>query len=417
MFPKLAISVFRDTSLGFFIRFLDGNRLLRFPEDIPGFVPPFLVHELAGDDSSTPSESDNEKPVEEDSGETRCSRRGIDPVKSKDGVILVDWYSTDDPDNPLLTFTVYYGSSAYAPAIPFVMEKFDCSEANASLGLAIYVIGYGFGPLLWSPLSEIPTLGRNALYIATMFIFTLLIIPTALTDSLPAFVVARFLCAFFGSPPLSTSPASFTEMVPLDKLPYVLAMWSGLTTLAPALGPIIAGYTLQSKDWHCSMFELLWLASPGFVLLFCLLPETSTDNILLRRAARLRLVTGNPNYRSQSEIKQATMTRSDILFNAIIKPREMNILDPAILFSTIYVALLYAIFYPFFEAFPMVFSAMHGFLLELRNGPPVPEFWLRMSLVVSALAPIGLFVFAWTVSPDIHCIVPLSGVVLFQAAA
>jgi MFS transporter, DHA1 family, multidrug resistance protein len=34
------------------------------------------------------------------------------------------------------------------------MEEFGVSHAAASLGMAIYILGYGFGPLLWSPLSE-----------------------------------------------------------------------------------------------------------------------------------------------------------------------------------------------------------------------------------------------------------------------
>ncbi|KAF2786605.1 MFS general substrate transporter [Melanomma pulvis-pyrius CBS 109.77] len=479
-------SLFRDTAAGFFIRYLSRNRFLKYPEELPDFKPPYPVDNPAGSDSSTLSETEN--PIGRDAKDKSLDRdaqgiplaeivssklndieqtttRVIHPVQSKNGTILVDWYSTDDPANPynwstgrkalvcgqitILTFTVYYGSAAYAPAIPAVMEQFGCSEAVASLGLALYVIGYGFGPLVFSPLSEIPALGRNGLYIATLFTFTLLVIPTTLTNSLPAFMVARFLCAFFGSPPLSTSPASFTDVLPLNKLPYVLALWSGVTTMAPALGPIIAGYTLQTKDWHWSMFELVWIASTVFVFLFFFLPETSADNILLRRAARLRLLTGNSNFRSQSEIKQASMTRNEILFNAVIKPWEMNALDPAILFSTVYVALCYAIFYCFFESFPLVFQAMHGFSLGaagltflsvpiglaiaiplqlahftyylypflMKHGNPVPEFWLKNALAVSTLAPIGLFIFAWTSSPDIHWIVPLIGVVLFQGAA
>lgn len=199
-----------------------------------------------------------------------------------------------------------------------------------------------------------------------------------------------------------------------------------LATLAPALGPITVGYALAAgKDWHWSMLELLWLASPVFVCLFFLLPETSADNILLRRAARLRLLTGNPNYKAQSEIKQANMAIKEILFDSLIKPWEMNILDPAILFSTVYVALMYAIFYSFFEAFPLVFPVMHGFdagssglaflsvpiglaiaipiqlfhyafFLEpflIKNGAPAPEFWLKPSMVVTVFAPIGLFIF------------------------
>ena len=35
------------------------------------------------------------------------------------------------------------------------MEAFRVGPTAASLGLALYVLGYGVGPLLWSPMSEI----------------------------------------------------------------------------------------------------------------------------------------------------------------------------------------------------------------------------------------------------------------------
>lgn len=54
----------------------------------------------------------------------------------------------------LYTFTVYMGSSIYAPSIAGVMERFGVGETAASLGLALYVLGYGIGPMLFSPLSE-----------------------------------------------------------------------------------------------------------------------------------------------------------------------------------------------------------------------------------------------------------------------
>lgn len=173
------------------------------------------------------------------------------------------------------------------------------------------------------------------------------------------------------------------------------------------------------------MWELLWLSSPLFLVLFFLLPETSSDNILLRRAARLRMLTGNLNFRSHSEIKQTHMSAKEIALNALVKPWEINILDPAILFSSVYVALCYAIFYSFFEAFPLVFPVMHGFNLGetglafiaipvglaiaipiqllhfgyvveptlMKHGAPAPEFWLKPALVVNIFAPIGLFIF------------------------
>jgi DHA1 family multidrug resistance protein-like MFS transporter len=60
------------------------------------------------------------------------------------------------------------------------------------------------------------------------------------------------------------------------------------------------------------------------------LPETSAANILLRRAHRLRKVTGKTNLQSQSEIDQAHMTPREVAFDALIKPWQINALDPAV---------------------------------------------------------------------------------------
>lgn len=187
----------------------------------------------------------------------------------------------------------------------------------------------------------------------------------------------------------------------------------------------MAGFSVPAKNWHWSLWEQLWLSAPVFLLLFFLLPETSSDNILLRRAARLRKVTGDTNLRSQSEIDQEHMSAKEMAFDALIKPWEMNILDPAIMFTTLYSSLCYAIFYSFFEVFPLVFPEIYqfslgesglaflsvpvgvllavtigllyyGFCVEpglVRNGSPAPEVWLRPGLIGNFLLPIGLFIF------------------------
>jgi hypothetical protein len=47
------------------------------------------------------------------------------------------------------------------------------------------------------------------------------------------------------------------------------------------------------------------------------LPETSAANILLRRAHRLRKITGKTNLQSQSKIGQAHMTPGEVAFEAL----------------------------------------------------------------------------------------------------
>jgi MFS transporter, DHA1 family, multidrug resistance protein len=93
------------------------------------------------------------------------------------------------------------------------------------------------------------------------------------------------------------------------------------------------------------MLEILWAASPVFVAMFFLLPETSQSYILLHRARRLRKLTGDQRFMSQSEINQRNLKPSAVVIDALIKPLEITIKDPAILFVQIYTAIIYGIYY------------------------------------------------------------------------
>lgn len=95
------------------------------------------------------------------------------------------------------------------------------------------------------------------------------------------------------------------------------------------------------------MYELLILSGLATALIFVALPETSADNILLRRARRLRALTGDESYRSRSEVAEEGLTIQAILVDAIIKPFEISVLDPSITFSHLYIALIYSIYCKF----------------------------------------------------------------------
>lgn len=389
----------------------------------------------------------------------RGPSRPIEPDTLEDGTILVDWYATDDEANPqnfsfwkkalvlsqilIYTMGVYMGSAIYSPSIPGVMERFGVEIGAASLGLSMYVLAYGIGPLLFSPLSEIPIIGRNPPYIISYAIFVILLVPTALVDNFAGLVVLRFLQGFFGSPCLATGGATLQDVYSLIKLPYVLSLWAFAATCGPALGPIISGFSVSAMNWRWSLWEMLWMNGPIFVVLFFFLPETSSATILLRRAQRLRKLTGDDKLRSQSEIDQKNLTPKDVAIEALWRPFQLMLLDPSIAFTAVYTAIIYGIFYSFFEAFPLVYSEMYGFNLgELgltflsvtvgvvlsliwywcyifyivepnirANGLGSPERRLIPALYVTFFVPIGLFIFGWTARSDIHWIVSCIGIV------
>jgi DHA1 family multidrug resistance protein-like MFS transporter len=49
--------------------------------------------------------------------------------------------------------------------------------------------------------------------------------------------------------------------------------------------------------------------------------------------------------KSQSEIDQAHLTVSGIVVDALIKPLEITLKDPAVMFVQIYAAIIYGIYY------------------------------------------------------------------------
>jgi len=76
--------------------------------------------------------------------------------------------------------------------------------------------------------------------------------------------------------------------------------WVSAAYCGPALGPLLSGFAVTADGWRFSLWEILWAAGPIFLAMFMLLPETSTPNILLLPANRLRKFTGDNRLLSQS---------------------------------------------------------------------------------------------------------------------
>jgi DHA1 family multidrug resistance protein-like MFS transporter len=220
-------------------------------------------------------------------------------------------------------------------------------ETTVSLVLALYVLGYALGPLIAAPLSEIPWVGRNIPYWTSFIPF--LIISIVLTQvqefHFATICVLRFLQGYFGSPILATGAASYDDIFDEFASPYGYMLWLGAMYGGPALGPLLSGYAVVN-DFRWPYWEV---AIMGAVLvpLVALLPETSADYILLQRAKRMRNLTGDPKYRARTEIKKVRVAQ--VFTDALMKPMEIAVKDPAIGFVTLYGGIVYATYYSFFE--------------------------------------------------------------------
>lgn len=156
-------------------------------------------------------------PAAAESGEKQPGDLASPSIAQQDAsprTTLVSWISDSDPANPqnwsskkklvvsaqicLYTFTVYTGSSIYVSGESSIGSEYHVGATPAELGLALYVFAYGIGPMLWSPLSEIPYIGRNTVYICTYTIFVALSLAASLVNNLAGLLVLRFMLGFFG---------------------------------------------------------------------------------------------------------------------------------------------------------------------------------------------------------------------------
>ncbi|SOV05583.1 uncharacterized protein UDID_06429 [Ustilago sp. UG-2017a] len=371
---------------------------------------------------------------------------------------LVSWYGDNDSANPqnwssaekafvaglicLYTFTVYLGSALYTPSTIGVMQQFGVSYAAASLGLALFVFGYGSGAMFFSPLSEIPVLGRNWIYIITLFMYLAFSIGAAVAPSYGSLIIFRFLAGFVGSPALATGGATLQDMYSIVKLPYGIALWAAAASMGPALGPVMGGFAVEAKTWRWPLWIQVWFIAPVLVVMILMLPETSHANILLRRAQRLRKITGCTTLRSEAEIEQAKLSTRKIFVEALIRPIQISILDPGTGFMNLYVSLVYGIYYSFFESFPLVYPVSYGFGLgttgltfvcvvlttvmgaagymyyiyyyiepKIRQAGKLPILESRLipAIPASIIMPIGLLIFGWASRESVHWIVGLIG--------
>lgn len=75
--------------------------------------------------------------------------------------------------------------------------------------------GFGVGPLIWAPLSEM--LGRRWAFNASFPLFAIFNMAGALSINMPMLLIMRFLAGTFGSAPLTNGASESFLMVSGDK--------------------------------------------------------------------------------------------------------------------------------------------------------------------------------------------------------
>ncbi|KAJ5691639.1 MFS general substrate transporter [Penicillium malachiteum] len=382
---------------GQIVRFLSNGKAFQYPDEID---PSLWKLAVEGDiPERLPSKGSSDEEKNEHDGNISPPKQILDDRTGDQNLLLIGWYGPDDPENPqnwsnttkhliafqmcVLNFAVYIVSSIYTPGEPYLMDEFGVSETVAILALSLFTLYvmdfqycsqltprrifnifpsgcYGFGPMLWSPLSEIPKLGRSGIFFWTLLAFIVFQLPVGLVPNVVVFLVFRFITGFCGSPCLATGGGTITDIYEPTKVPYLLCIWSSAGVCGPVFGPIIGGFVAPAKGWRWTIWCFTWLCSAVLIMMFFLLPETSSANILYNRAKRLRKATRNDRLKSQADTDTENYTMKDH-FTLLSRAFTLTFFEPIVLLMNLYAGLLYGVLFTWFESFPIVFGDIYGF--------------------------------------------------------
>ncbi|KAH8891939.1 MFS general substrate transporter [Thozetella sp. PMI_491] len=322
-----------------------------------------------------------------------------------------------------MTASVAFSSSIYTVIVTLISSEFSTSRLLSELGITTFLFGFAPGPFLFAPLSEF--LGRQVVFRATYIVFTFSHIWSALATGSTSLLLSRFVAGFFGSPAVTNSGGTLTDLWDRAERTVPLALFAGASFLGPVLAPCLGGVIIQhTRSWRWNFWVMTILTCIISVFVF-ILPETYRPEIEEPK-------TENTNVSSQR------LPAQKLCLN-LARPWRMLFTEPILLLLSIYMAFLYGTLYLDFTAYPIIYRDLRGwpvgasslsllgiglgiaipvaasgyieriYLTHVQKfGTPQPEARLPHLVYTAWLIPVGLFWFAWTASPPTHWI---SGVV------
>ena len=220
-----------------------------------------------------------------------------------------------------------------------------------------------------------------------------------------------------------------------------MAAFSYAAFAPTGLGPIMGGWIVQTRGFRLIYWIIFAMAGALTIGLYFIMRETRESILLSRKAARLRLQTGDERFVAQADEERASL--STIIRVALTRPVRLFITEPVLQAFSLWISFAWSVLYLLLISIPIVFGQVYSFSLGQTGlvfitqivGATIgvvisfwgdrayhrhcqrlgPEARMYAGMVGGLLLPIGCWIFTWTSYSNIHWIVPCIGITITYA--
>ncbi|KAL0567583.1 hypothetical protein V5O48_014412, partial [Marasmius crinis-equi] len=311
---------------------------------------------------------------------------------------------------------------SYNMGFTTMIQDFNCTQLQATWGLSLYALGFGFVPLVSASFSE--EFGRRPLYVVSALGFMMMYVMVAEADNIGTVLVARFIQGGFGSTGSTMVGGTFADIWRPDQRGIPMALFAVSTIGGTGLGPVISGWIEMNNKlgWRWIQWIQMMIAGVLLLLVPLVMVETRESIILTRLAKRIRKETGDQRYRARVEDERASLRT--LIYISCTRPVYLMFTEPVVASFSLWIGFAWGVLYCLIESIGALFRDVHGFnigqvgtvfatmivgcsigfltnliqeqLYQKNYAKRGPEARLYFACIAAILFPAGMFIYAWT---------------------
>ena len=316
----------------------------------------------------------------------------------------------------------------YAPNITDAQRDLNTdNDTLATFSLTIYILGFGLGPLLFAPLSEM--YGRAKIYRSCLSVFLLCTAGCAVAKNIEMLVAFRFLAGCLGAAPVAIGGAVVGDLFEVSKRGAAMSVYQAGQIISAVIGPPIGGVVGNYLDWRWAFWIVCILSAVALLCSFVILQETHAPTLKAK-------LYGRPD----DDAEDKTLLTE--LRQALSRPLKLLFGSPVVALSCVLIFVVIGILNVFLTEMSRIYQKLYGMssaqsgtvyfglalgfvlasilfglsndkimhkLAERNKGETQPEFRLPAAITAMPTVVVGLLVYGWSLHFKIAWIVPTIG--------